>query len=455
MLAGVAAILYRAPVVCPMTGPPLADAGVLVRDDRILDVGPAAALAPSADRVHDLPGVLLPGLVNAHATAEHADAHRLSAPGPQHAWAQAVAGLTAGWDERRWKRSAHRGVQRLLRSGTTCVGDVVHRGPAVPAASRAGLGGDSFVAIDGVDRVEADAVLAALERTLGLPAPGRRVGIAPTGPTAVGAGVLQSLADLARRRGAPLRIPAAWTQAEVLALWSGEGPLAERARSLGLGLEWLEEGGAQLPPVRYLAQLGALVPGSTLAHGVWVEANEAELLASLGVGVVCCPRSDELLQAGEAPLERYAAAGVALALGTDSAAVTPDLDVLAEAAAWVRLARERGLGFWPSPVGPIDLEEAAVRLLTIDGARAMGWAGHAGLLEPGRRADFVVIDVPTTPERAYRDVIDHGPGRQILTVLGGVRRSRRDSADVPWPEIDHELDDPEGELDHAETEGLR
>ena len=452
MLAGVPTALYTAPVVCPMTGPPLADAGVLVDEDRIVAIASAAALAPEAQRVHHLPGVLLPGLVNAHAVVEHADAHRLAVPGPQHVWAEAVAGLTAGWEERRWRRSAHRGVQRLLRSGTTTVGDVVHRGPAVPATSRAGLGGDSFVAIDGVDRVESDAVLAALERTLGLPAPGRRVGIAPLMPTAVGAGVAQSLAALAERRQAPLRIPAAWTQAEVLALWSAEGPLAERARGQGLGFEWLEEGGAQLPPVRYLAQLGVLVPGSTLAHGVWVEANEADLLARLGVGMVCCPRSDALLQAGEAPLERYATAGVQLALGTDSAAAAPDLDVLAEAAAWVELARARGLAFWPSPVGPIGLEEAAVRLLTIDGARAMGWGAHAGLLEPGRRADLVVVDVATTPERAYRDVLEHGAGRQVLTLLGGVRRSRRGSAEEPWPDIDHELD---GELDSAEREGRR
>lgn len=441
MLRGVPTLLLTADVVCPMTGPPLPAGGVLVRDDVVEAVGEAAALADRADRVHALRGVLLPGLVNAHAHLEHADAHLLAAPGPQHRWAAAVAGLTAGWDARRWTRSAHRGVQLVLRSGASAVGDVVHRGPAVPAAARAGLRGDSFVAIDDVDRTEQDAVVAALERTLGLPAPGRRVGIAPLGPTAVGAGVLQGLTALAARRGAPVRIPAAWSQAEVVALWDAEGPLAARARAAGLAHEWLEEGGAQLPPVRYLAQLGALGPGTTLAHGVWVEDNEAALLARLGVGVVCCPRSDALLQAGEAPLERYAQAGVRLALGTDSAAACPDLDVLAETPAWVALARARGLAAWPSPVGPIPLEEAAIRLATVDGARAVGWQAHAGIIEPGRRADLVVVDVATTPERVYRDLVEAGPGRQVLAMLGGVMRARRDDADAPWPAIDHELDD--------------
>lgn len=422
-----------------MTGPPLPDAGVLVRDETIEAVGERAALVARADRVHEVGGVLLPGLVNAHAHLEHADAHQLARPGPHHVWVEALAGLTAGWDDRRWKRSAHRGVQLVLRSGATTVGDIVHRGPSVPALSRAGLRGDSFVAIDAVDRTDQDAVLAALERTLGLPAAGRRVGVAPLSTTTLGAGVIQALVTLAQRCGAPVRIPAAWSQAEVVALWGGDGPLAERAKGLGLSLEWLDEQGTKLAPVRYLAQLGALVAGTTLAHGVWVEDNEAALLARLGIAVACCPRSDDLLQAGEAPLERYAQAGVAIALGTDSAAAVPDLDVLAEAPAWVELARRRGVMFWPSPVGPIPLEEAAVRLLTVDGARAMGWSDRAGLLEPGRRADFVVLDLATTPEAAYRDIVAQGPGRQILTVLGGVRKARRPHAGEAWPAIDHEL----------------
>jgi cytosine/adenosine deaminase-related metal-dependent hydrolase len=432
--------LYTADVVCPMTGPPIADGGVLVCEDVIEAVGTRAELAPGADRTARMRGVLLPALVNAHAHLEHADALHLARPGPLHVWLDALAGLTSSWDARRWERSAHRGVQRALRSGTTTVGDVVHRGPAVPAAARAGLRGDSFVAITDVDRTEQDAVVSALRRSLGLPAPGRRVGIAPLGPTAVGAGVLRALVALAEETAAPLRIPAARSQTEVVALWGGEGPLAERAREHGLAFEWLDGEGTQLPPVRYLAQLGALTGSTTLAHGIWVEDNEARLLAELGVAVVCCPRADALLQAGSAPLERYAQAGVPLALGTDSAAAVPDLDVLAEAAPWVTLARERGVVFWPSAVGPIPLEEAAVRLLTIDGARAMGWAGFAGILERGRRADLVVVDVQATPETAYRDVVAHGAGRQILTVLGGVRRARREDATTPWPTIDHELE---------------
>jgi len=421
-----------------MSGPPLAEGGVLVSGDRIEAVGPAADLRGRADREHRVDGVLLPGLVNAATAVEHADADVLSAPGPLHAWLPALTGLTGRWDDEAWGRSARRGVQLLLRAGTTAVGDSVTRGAGVPACSRAGLVGDSRVEVAGVDVEHADAILAALERSLDLPAPGRRVAVGVRSPVEVGTGVLTSVAALAARRGVGLHVAAARTQAEVAALRAGEGPLAAAARERGYAYEWLD-GGAALTPIRYLDALGALGPRTSVAHAGLVDVLEARLLAERGATVVCCTRSDERRGGGRAPLERFADAGVALALGTDSPAAAPDLDLLDEARAWVALARERELALWPGAHGPTSLEEQAIRLATVDGARAMGW--QAGVLEPGRRADLAGVAVDTTVASAHRDLVERGPGRVVLTVLGGVRRARRDDPSVPWPELDrHELD---------------
>jgi aminodeoxyfutalosine deaminase len=429
-------VCYTAPVVCPMAGPPLANGAVLVTGDRIAAVGDAASLSARADRTHHVGGVLLPGLVNGHAHLEQTDAHGLARSGPHHAWLEAVEGAMRDWGDDKVARSARRGVQHLLRAGVTTSADVVTRGPAVPAAVRAGLAGDSLVEVAMAGVEHADAVLAGVERALRLPAEGRRVGIAVT-PATVGTGVLQSLAALAARRGVPLHVLAALTSAEVAAVRTGEGPLAERARARGLDLEWLDAP-TGYSPVRYLDACGALLRGGALIHGVAVDATEARLLAERGVTVVCCPRQAGLQRAGDSPLDRYAEAGTLLALGTGSAAAVGTLDLLADAAAWVAQAGRCGLAFWPSVVGPVSLEEQAVRLLTVDGARALGWGDRAGVLEPGRRADFVVLDVQTTPEDAYRDLVRRGAGRQVLTVLGGVRKARRDSAAEPWPPIETE-----------------
>lgn len=428
------ATVYSADVVCPMSGPPLTDGAVLVDDGVIVGVAGRAELQREGVRHHRVDGVLLPGLVNGHTHLELCDAAPLARTGPHHAWIDAVDGFTSSWPDERWARSAHRGVLQALRTGSTAVFDTVTRGPAVPAAARAGLAGDSFVEVADVDVAEADGVLDAVEHALTLPAEGRRVGVGVAGPTRLGTGVLQSLGALAKRLSAPLQVHGAQSNAEVLALREATGPLAERARSTGKAYEWLE-GGAPTP-VRYLEALGVLSESSSLVHGVRIDAGEARLLARLGTTVVCCPRANERLQMGALSLDLLAESGVRLALGTEGAAAATDQDILAEAAAWTRLAEQAGLHLWPTGAGPTGLAEAAVRLATVDGARALGWGDRCGVLEQGRRADLVGIGLATSAADVYRDLVDAGAGRQVLTVLGGVRKARRAGPDDAWPEID-------------------
>ena len=441
-LRPVTSVLYSARVVCPMTGPPFDDGGVLVSGDAIVAVGEATVLRREADREQHVDGMLLPGFVNAHTHLELADAVDMAQPGPRHHWQRAVDGMTAAWSPTRWQHSARRGVLHVLRWGTTCVGDVVHRGPGVPAASRAGLAGDSWVEIVDVDVRDQDAVLAALRHTLGLPAPGRRLGVGLADTTRVGTGTLQALAGLAQALEAPFHAHAAVDQAEVRAIWHGDGPLADDATAAGAQYEWLGEG-VGFGPIRYLAECGVVRSGNSVAHGVWVDDAEARLLGSKRTSVVLCPRADARLQAGAPPLERYAGAGVRLALGTESLAAVGDQDPLAEAAAWIAAAREQEIALWPGAGGPVELDEQAVRLLTCDGAAAMGWGAHSGVLAPGRRADLVGVDLVTTAATAYRDLMTIGVGRQVLTVLAGVRRSRRADGDSPWPDLD-DLDEAGG-----------
>ena len=426
--------LFSADVVCPMSGPPLADGGVLVVDGAIAEVADAARLRPQASREHHVDGVLLPGFVNGHTHLELTDAAPLAAAGPLAAWLDAVAGLTASWPDEQWGRSAHRGVLQSLRAGTTAVFDTVTRGPAVPAASRAGLAGNSYVEVAEIDASDADRVLEQVEHALTLPADGRRVGVAPAAPYRLGTGVLQSLAALAKRTAVPVQLHAANSEAEVLALREGRGPLADRARTLGRQFEWLA-GGAPTP-IRYLEALGVLQDGTSLVNPVRVDAGEARLLARRGVAVVICPRAGERLQCGFPPLEHFVDSAVGVALGTESPAIAPDADLLAEAAAWVAGAQARGLHLWPTRAGPVGLHEAAVRLLTVDGARALGWGDRCGVLERGRPADLVAVAVDTDLHSVFGDLIERGAGRAVMTVLGGVRKARRSSGDEPWPPID-------------------
>jgi cytosine/adenosine deaminase-related metal-dependent hydrolase len=164
--------------------------------------------------------------------------------------------------------------------------------------------------------------------------------------------LLRKLAQYAREEGIPLMVHAAESREEVRFLREGGGPLAA-LRARFAKSPWRPPG---LTPVRHLHALGVLGPGTILVHGVQVDEEEVRLIAESGAKVVLCPRSNENLEVGEAPLALYARHGVELALGTDSRASSPDLDVKKEA---LHLQ------------GKADLR-LLVRALTRGGYRALG-----------------------------------------------------------------------------------
>ena len=98
-----------------MSGPPLADGGVLVTDGVVAAVGDAKRLSADATRRYHTDGVLLPGFVNGHTHLELSDATQLAVPGPHPAWLSAVDSMTNMWTDEQWGRSAHRGVLQTLR----------------------------------------------------------------------------------------------------------------------------------------------------------------------------------------------------------------------------------------------------------------------------------------------------------------------------------------------------
>jgi cytosine/adenosine deaminase-related metal-dependent hydrolase len=111
--------------------------------------------------------------------------------------------------------------------------------------------------------------------------------------------------------------------------------------------------------------------------------DDLALLAARGVTLVTCPRSNRHTGAGVPPLEAFYASGVAVAVGTDSLASSPDLSVFAELAAMRALA--------PSVPASALLQSA-----TLVGARALGFDDDLGSIEPGKQARLLAVDVPAS-----------------------------------------------------------
>lgn len=139
-------------------------------------------------------------------------------------------------------------------------------------------------------------------------------------------------------------------------------------------------------PVHYLNELGLLDAKCVFAHGVHVDSGEMEVLRNKPVSISICTDSNLKLASGLAPIKEYLDHGINLSLGTDSVASNNDLDLLAELSTTAKL--HKALNNDPAFLPAIE----ALKLVTINAAKALGVDDKRGSLEVGKDADFLIID---------------------------------------------------------------
>jgi cytosine/adenosine deaminase-related metal-dependent hydrolase len=137
--------------------------------------------------------------------------------------------------------------------------------------------------------------------------------------------------------------------------------------------------------VAYFDRVGVASPHLCLAHCVWVDDGEQALLAAHDVKVLHCPGSNLKLASGIAPVTAMRARGISVSLGADGGACNNQLDMFAE----MRLAAV--LQAVTQGPGALTARDALV-MATREGARAIGLADRIGSIEPGKRADLIVVD---------------------------------------------------------------
>ena len=137
--------------------------------------------------------------------------------------------------------------------------------------------------------------------------------------------------------------------------------------------------------LEYLAVTGLATPHLCAAHCVWVDEREQALLAERDVKVLHCPGSNLKLGSGIAPVTEMRAKGISVSLGADGAACNNRLDMFEE----MRLAATlQAVRHQPGALTARD----ALWMATREGARALGLDHEIGSIEPGKRADLIVIE---------------------------------------------------------------
>lgn len=388
--------LLRAAWVAPMDGATYRDGGVCVQDGRIVAVGDYSRVRSNhaAAAVHDLGDVvLLPGLVNAHVHLELSDL----TPGDRRPasfvdWlldVMAKAPPPGDAGEPRAAAAARLGVEQCLRFGVTTVGDITR----FPAATRRVLADGPLRAVSFGEVTAMGARRHLLEPRLAAalapsPAPDRIVSaVSPHAPYSVEVGGYSRCVAAAVAAGVPVCTHLAETPDEVDFLTRHAGPFRRLWDAIG---GW-DDG---VPKVRLPLDVGPAyltlatgmleAPRVVLAHVNYVTDRAIELLSLNApfVSVVYCPRTHAYFGHPPHRWREMLARRVNVAVGTDSTASSPDLNLVDDLRLLHRLAPD---------VPPPDLWE----MTTTRAARALGLADSVGSLTPGKSADLVAFPART------------------------------------------------------------
>ncbi len=160
-------------------------------------------------------------------------------------------------------------------------------------------------------------------------------------------------------------------------------------------------------PIDEMFRRGVLGPHTVIAHCVWLDDREIDLLAQTGTAVAHCPCSNMKLASGPARVGAMRAAGVTVGLGSDGEKENNNLDLIEEMKFASLLQKVSTLD--PTTGDPWEV----LAMATIDGARALGLDGVTGSLAPGKRADIVTVTLGglhTTP-------VLHGPDSNVAAHL--------------------------------------
>lgn len=360
----------RARWIFPVAYPPLADGLLTIAGERLVSVEPAGQRKADMD-LGDV--AILPGLVNAHT---HLDLSGLRGQCPPCAdfthWLRQVIRHRRTRAPEQIEADVRAGLAESLRYGTTLLGDIAAGGASWPLLAEAPLRSVVFYELLGLTKERAEQSLHAARTWLETHPPTDRCrpGLTPHAPYSVRMELFVQTAERARQAQCPLAVHLAESREELELLHRRSGPFVPFLKDLGV---W-DEGGL-VPNPATIMELCNPSPLKLFIHGNYLEFSDRFPPHST---LVYCPRTHDAFGHIAHPFRQFLERGIRIALGTDSLASNPDLSILAE----IRHLHER----YPDVPGSVLL-----RMGTLSGAEALGWADETGSLEAGKSADLVVV----------------------------------------------------------------
>jgi len=364
--------------IVPVSSPPMERGTVTVRGERISAVDSYGGRTADVDLGNV---AIIPGLVNSHV---HLDLSGLAGKVPPSAdfcgWLKAIIAHRRTQSPAQIEADIRAGLAKALSFGTTTLGDIAGGGSSLPILRDASCTSIVYHELLGLSAQRAQDAWLSIGRLIRDHADNDRcmVGLSPHAPYSVH----HSLFRAAGRTGLPLATHLAETREEQQLLDDHTGPFADFLQEVGA---WEED--ALVPSHDWLLWRCGRAPSLLLAHG-----NYLDTVIPSNATVVYCPRTHAAFGHEPHPFREMLRQGVRVALGTDSLASNPDLDLLAE----VRFVAEH------YPEVP---REQLLRMATLNGAEGMGLGSLTGSLQPGKYADLVAVPLPDRDEADVHELI--------------------------------------------------
>ena len=386
------------------------DGWVAVNRGRIVAVSkrPPTDGAPQIDLGE---AAVLPGLVNAHTHLELSHLRDEVPPALQFVtWIRGVIAARQRWPDPKSPEilgAIDRAIGEALASGTAIVGDISNTLVTFDPLARSSLAAVVFYELIRFNPSDARKFVEDASRAVESLPPAERVraSLAAHAPYSVAPLVFRAIRQaIDRNPFSPCSVHVSESVEEMEFIRTGGGSWRAMLEELGSwDPQWVPPGGT---PVEFLDDSGFLDGRVLAVHGVQMDATDLKRLAARGTTLVTCPRSNGHTGAGAPPLEEFYESGVRVAVGTDSLASAPDLNVFAE------LATMRALA--PSVPARTLLDSA-----TRQGSRALGFDADYGTIEAGKLARLLAVTVPADTDDVEEYLVSGIVPAQIRWIESG------------------------------------
>ncbi len=388
---------YTARWVFPVSGAPLAKGTITVRGETIETVDPHGVRTPDEDLGN---AAILPGLVNPHTHLDLSGARGLIPPtDPDHFtdWLRGVIDYRRTHTFEQTQVDIHAGLAECMKFGTTLIGDIATEGASWDAVCEAKTRAVVFRELIGLSEERAASAVEAAREWFDsrIESSTLRAGLSPHSPYSARWTIFPGAGQIVRVKKRPTAIHLAEWRAEIDLIESQRGPLVAFLQELNA---WDKDGlSKQLTGVMKgcdQRQPKLFIHCNHLAPSTRIPRNST---------IVYCPRTHAAFRHPPHPFREFLHRGVRVCLGTDSLASNPDLDILAEA----RFVHAK----YPDFPG-----DSLLKMITLSGAEALGWANETGSLEPGKSADFVVVPLPNREASDPHELLfaDHAADRRTM-----------------------------------------